>query len=135
MTKKKLEESASIVVECCPEETITFDAVHEILKDICSFVGVQGYIIKDEDTATINLEDSEKTVPYAMLVSQAFELAKELSQVSCLGEGDTLLLDCADLKVLCVKVNDVTVSIFMEKNVDHTKILNKLLSYTERLQF
>ncbi|MGF3522821.1 MAG: hypothetical protein ACQXXJ_06970 [Candidatus Bathyarchaeia archaeon] len=134
MTKKKLagESAAPVIVECCTEEVSAFDALHEVLREICSFVGVQGYITKDADAATINLEDSEKTVPYAMLASQAFESAKELD--CCLSESSTLLVDCTELKLLCATVGGVAVSIFMEKDVDHTKILSMLLSSTERLQ-
>lgn len=134
MTKKKLveESAAPVIVACGAEETSAFDAVHEILREICSFVGVQGYLIKDDNTATINLENSEKTVPYAMLASQAFESAKELEV--CRSGSSTLMVDCADLKLLCATVEGAAVSIFMEKEVDHTKILSMLLTYAERLQ-
>jgi len=130
VTKKQssTEDAEAIAVESKAEETKNRDELFAVLKEICTFVDVQGYILKDSTTATINLEDSEKTTSYAMLSSQAFESAEVLRQTCRFGENETMLVDCADLKVLCTTIGEAAVSIFMGKEVDHTKILSKLLS-------
>jgi hypothetical protein len=38
------------------------------------------------------------------------------------------VIECSDLKVLCATFGEFTVSIFMEKNVNHSEIFSKISS-------
>jgi len=87
-----------------------------------------GYILKNDLTAKINLKDSAKVVDFAMLSSQAFDSAAELSASFDIGNINNIVIDGTDIKVLCVNADENTACIFMEKSTDHVKILNKILS-------
>jgi predicted regulator of Ras-like GTPase activity (Roadblock/LC7/MglB family) len=90
--------------------------------------GVIGYILKDSKSATIDLPDPEKTIEYAMLASQLFDSAQELSELFSLSSIEYTVIECSELKVLCATFGEFTFSIFMEKNVDHSEIFSKISS-------
>jgi predicted regulator of Ras-like GTPase activity (Roadblock/LC7/MglB family) len=98
------------------------------LEEVLFCSGVTGYILKDSKSATIDLPDPEKTIEYAMLASQMFDSAEELSELFSLGNIHYTVIECSDLKVLCATFGEFTVSIFMEKNVNHSEIFSKISS-------
>ena len=79
-------------------------------------------------SAKINLKDSAKVVDFAMLSSQAFDSAAELSASFGVGSINNIVIDGTDIKVLCVNAGENAVCVFMEKSTDHVNILNKILS-------
>ncbi|MFB3889469.1 MAG: hypothetical protein ACE14S_08250 [Candidatus Bathyarchaeia archaeon] len=88
--------------------------------------GVNGYIIKDAASATIDLQDSTKLVDYAMLSQQAFDTSMELQGLYHTGSVENVIVECADLKILCLATSKATACVFMEKTADHAKILKEL---------
>ena len=97
------------------------------LEDVVFCSGVIGYILKDSASATIDLPDPERTVEYAMLASQAFEAAEELSELFSLGDIEYTLIECSEMKVLFAAFWEFEFCIFMEKNIDHNEIFSKIL--------
>lgn len=106
----------------------SFENLANLLDDICNPDEMMGYILKNDTAAKINLKDSSKVVDFAMLSSQAFDSAMDLSSCFNVGNINNIVIDASDIKVLCVNVNENAISIFMEKNADHNTILNKIFS-------
>ena len=134
MAKKKRTFSETTTTVMVEHENTEGEEEHDgaslraTLEDVVFCSGVIGYILKDSTSATIDLPDPEKTVEYAMLASQMFDSAEELSELCSLGNIEYTLIECSDLKVLCATFGEFTVSIFMEKNVDHSEIFSKISS-------
>ncbi len=96
------------------------------LAEIRKCEGVIGYILKDPTTATIDLQDPAKTVEYAMLASEAFDSYEELRELFDLGDAESVLMECKNIKLVCLAIGDCTVGIFMEKTADQAEILRKV---------
>ena len=131
MVKKKRilsETTTAIVVEDETEEAQGFADLQATLQEILQNDSILGYIIKDDAKATIDLRDPTKIMEYAMLSSQAFESAEELSTLFNLGDIETILIEGKNAKVLCIDLGEKSVRLFMEKSADHTEILNKIIS-------
>ena len=132
MAKKKRNLSETTTTVIIEDKTTEDEEEHDganlraNLEEVLFCSGVTGYILKDSTSATIDLPDPEKTIEYAMLASQAFDSAEELRELFSLGNIEYTLTECSDLKVLCATFGESTVSIFMEKNVDHSEIFSKI---------
>lgn len=134
MTTKKKKFSETVTTIIADDETTENNSdqnstnLRASLKKIRKFSGVIGYILKDSSSATIDIEDPEKTVEYALLASQAFDSSEKFSELFDLGTIENTLIECRDLKVLCAAFSESTISIFMEKDADHAEILRKISS-------
>jgi hypothetical protein len=129
MAKKRQELTETVTTIMINGKTFAeTDAVRDLrvlLSEIRKRTGVIGYILKEAATATVNLQDSAKTVEYAMLASEAFDSYADLLLFD-MGEPESILIDCKNLKVLCVVLGERTVSIFMEKTADSDGILKEI---------
>ena len=132
MAKKKRLLSETITTIMIEDKTAEDEEEHDgvslraSLGEVLFCSGVIGYILKDSTSATIDLPDPEKTVEYAMLASQAFEAAEELSELFSLGDIEYTLIECSDIKVLFAAFGEFEFCIFMEKNIDHNEIFSKI---------
>jgi len=106
-----------------PEYANLLGAIQEIRKR----TDVVGYILKGDSKATVDLNDSEKIIEYAMLSSQTFEAAKALAETFRIGDSESMLIEGKDLKVLCLDLGGNKISIFMENGTDHTGILKAIM--------
>ena len=98
----------------------------EGLNDIKTREGIIGYILRTPESASIDLKDPTKIIDYAVLSSTALEAGEDLSETFELGEIQNVLLEGKDVKILSLKVEDQSLSVFMEKNVDDEKIYKDL---------
>jgi predicted regulator of Ras-like GTPase activity (Roadblock/LC7/MglB family) len=88
--------------------------------------GVVGYILRNTKSATVDLNDPAKIIDYAILSSSAKETGRELSQTFDLGEIEHVLVEGKNVKLLSLTIGENDISVFMDKNVDHTKICKTL---------
>jgi predicted regulator of Ras-like GTPase activity (Roadblock/LC7/MglB family) len=123
-----IETQAMVEITASASEQSSFEDLAALLNDLCDSDTIMGYILKNDITAKINLKDSAKVVDFAMLSSQAFDSAAEISASFGVGSINNIVIDGTDIKVLCVNAGENAASVFMEKNTDHVSILNKLLS-------
>ncbi len=123
-----IETQAIAEITASTSEQSSFEDLSALLNDLCDADNIMGYILKNDTTAKINLKDSTKVVDFAMLSSQAFDSAAELSASFDIGNINNIVIDGTDIKVLCVNAGENTACVFMEKSTDHVKILNKILS-------
>ena len=124
-TETVLTEENVAVIELVEESQISSDIVKSLSK-ICKRKTVLGYIIRDANTATIDLKEPEKLVDYAMLTSQALESGQELSQLFPVGELKSTVIEARDIKAVCMIIGESKISVFMKKNVDHADLLNSI---------
>lgn len=123
--KKSVQETATM------DEAVTIDAtsvndLRECLKEIKSYNGVIGYILRNSNSAAIDLKDPTKLIDYAILSSSALDASEEFSELFNLGKTKSIVVEGKDVKKLSLTVDKNRVSIFVEKNADCEKILKRL---------
>ncbi|MFH1131258.1 MAG: roadblock/LC7 domain-containing protein [Pseudomonadota bacterium] len=108
------------------EEDPTFTALRTSLAEINKAPGVTGYILRNTTSAAIDLKNQEKLTNYAILSAQSIETGQELSELFDLGKVEHVLIEGKNHKIICMAIGENKVSIFMEKNADHTAIIGLL---------
>ena len=98
----------------------------EKLQEIKEQEGIIGYILRGSKSASIDLKDPTKIIEYAVLSSTAYDESKNLTETLQMGEVDNLVVESENTKFLSTSVNNHQVTIFMEKNVDHSKLFKNL---------
>jgi hypothetical protein len=100
MVKKKQsqETAATIMVDedelsNDPEENQTYTDLTDKLAKIRKNKQVIGYIIRNSTSATIDLNEPEKLVEYAIFSSQLLDSSKEISDQFELGDVTNVLID------------------------------------------
>jgi predicted regulator of Ras-like GTPase activity (Roadblock/LC7/MglB family) len=133
MTKKKkpIHETATTVliegVTITPyEEDPTFAMLRTRLAEINKTLGVTGYILRNANSATIDLKNQEKLTDYAILSAQAIGTSQELSELFDLGKVNHVLIEGKNQKILCLSTENNNVAIFMENDTDHKTIIKQL---------
>jgi len=125
--KKNLQETSElepIAIERASSE----DNIRPTLEEIKQSDGVIGFILRNTTSAAIDLKDPTKVIDYAILSSSAFEASEQLSELFDLGKIKNIMVEGKKAKTLHLSVDENNISIFMEKNVDAKKILEKMQS-------
>ena len=102
------------------------EIVLEKLQGIKDQEGIMGYILRGSKSASIDLKDPTKLIEYAVLSSTAYDVSKNMTETLQTGELNNLVVESENTKFLSTSVNDHQVTIFMEKNVDHSKLFKNL---------
>lgn len=108
------------------EEDQTFKDLSNKLAEIRKDKGVIGYILRNTNSATIDLKEPEKIVEYAIFSSQALDSSREISDLFELGNVESILAEGKENNALCITIDGNNVSIFMEKDADHAYILKRV---------
>jgi len=126
--KKNVEESVieREVEPVAVEKATVEDRLRPIVGEIKKCDGVIGYILKNTESATIDLDDPTKLADYATLSSLTFEATEKLSELFELGRVRVVKVEGNDTKVLQLRIDENDVSFFLEKSVDTRKILQKM---------
>jgi len=127
--KKKISQvQAAEQVESAPGDEVKEQIIklRTELDRIKSREGVIGYILRASTSAVVDIKDPSKIIDYAVLSASALESAESLSETFGLGEVCNIVVEGANLKALLLTINEHRISIFMEKNVDHTSIYKEL---------
>jgi predicted regulator of Ras-like GTPase activity (Roadblock/LC7/MglB family) len=133
MAKKKStqqENATPIIVEedeiATSEEDQTFKDLNDKLAKIRKNKGVIGYIIRNASSATVDLEEPERIVEYAIFSSQVLDSSQEISDIFEKGDVENVLIEGKENKVLCMNIDGNKVSIFMEKDADDTAVQKQI---------
>jgi predicted regulator of Ras-like GTPase activity (Roadblock/LC7/MglB family) len=102
-----------------------FADLRSSLTEINKVEGVKGYILRNSTSAVIDLQNPTKLGDYALLSSQATDTCQEISDLFKL-EVTKTVIEGADLKVLSMIIGKNRLSVFLEKNVDHTGIFRRI---------
>jgi len=133
MVKKKQsqqENATPIVVDeeeiAAPEEDQTFQNLSETLAKIRKNKGIIGYILRNTTSAMIDLKDSEKIIEYAIFSSQVLDSSQVISDMFDQGDVENVLIEGKKNKVLCMKIGNNKINIFMEKDADEVAIQKRI---------
>jgi predicted regulator of Ras-like GTPase activity (Roadblock/LC7/MglB family) len=88
--------------------------------------GVIGYILRAQTSASVDINDPSKIIDYAVLSASVFESVESLLDAFTLGKICNIVVAGSKLKVLLLTIGEQTVSVFMEKNVNHESICKEL---------
>jgi len=124
--KKNPEETASELEPIAVEKATCEDNVRPMLEEIKKSDGVIGYILRNTTSATIDLNDPTKLIDYATLSSSTFEASEQLSELYDLGKIKNIKVEGKETNTLHLTIDENDISIFMEKNADAKKILEKM---------
>jgi predicted regulator of Ras-like GTPase activity (Roadblock/LC7/MglB family) len=124
--KKNLEETTSEVEPIVIERAASETNIRPILEEIQKCEGVIGYILRNTNSAAIDLKDPTKLIDYSVLSSSAFEASEQLSKLFDIGRVKNIIIEGTDTKTIHLSVDGDNISIFMEKNVDIKKILERI---------
>lgn len=122
-----IESQAMVEITALTSEQTSFDDLAVLLNDLCDADNILGYILKNDIKAKINLKDSAKIVDFALLSSQAFDSVADISSSFGVGSISSIVIEGTDIKVLCFNAGENSASVFMERNTDHSSILNKII--------
>jgi len=126
--KKNLEETVNELEPIAIEKAECEDNLRPALEEIKKSDGVIGYILRNTTSATIDLNDPTKLTDYATLSSSTFEASEQLSELFELGKIRHIKVEGKDTDTLLLSIDENDISIFIEKNVDAKKILEKMHS-------
>ena len=98
------------------------DKLAEIRKD----KSVIGYIIRNTTSATIDLNEPEKIVEYALFSSQVLDSSQEISDQFELGNVSSVLIKSKEKKAICTIIDGNKIGIFMKNSADHAEILKQI---------
>jgi predicted regulator of Ras-like GTPase activity (Roadblock/LC7/MglB family) len=108
------------------EEDPNFITLSTSLSEIIKIPGVVGYILRNTNSAEIDLPDQAKLTDFAIISAQAIESGKEIAELFNLGNVENILIEGKDLKIICATIGENKVSVFMEKGVEHADIIARI---------
>jgi hypothetical protein len=135
MSKKKTntrqETATAIIVDedeiaTASSENQTFTDLTDKLTQLRKQKGFIGYIIRNATSATIDLKEPERIVEYALFSFQLLDSSQEISDIFKLADVENVVIEGAESKAICININGNKISIFIEKDKDHTDILKQL---------
>lgn len=107
-------------------ETTNANQLRETIEKIKEQPNIVGYILRNTSSAAIDLKDPSKIIDYAIISSSALEAAENLTKLFNLGAAKHVIVQGKDVKMLATTIGENKLTLFMEKTVDHEKILKKL---------
>jgi predicted regulator of Ras-like GTPase activity (Roadblock/LC7/MglB family) len=120
-------ESTNVVAATSADgEDSVFASLGASLAEIRKLKGVIGYILRGDTSAMVDFEP-EKISQYAALSYQLHESSLEIAKQLKVAEVESVLVEGGNLKVLCVRIGENKISVFMEKSVSHSGIIKRLL--------
>ena len=117
----------NVVVTSVSEENSVFANLSTSLAEIRKLKGVIGYIIRSDDSAVIDIADSDSIFQYATLTSEIHESSVDIAKQFNLGIAESVLLEGENIKVLCLDISDNKIGVFMEKSANHAGIIKRIL--------
>jgi predicted regulator of Ras-like GTPase activity (Roadblock/LC7/MglB family) len=96
------------------------------LANIKTREGVIGYILRNQKSASVDIEDPSKMIDYAILSSTVLDSGEYMTTTFELGKVNHILVEGEDVKVLLLTIGDQRISVFMNKKVDHNAIYEDL---------
>jgi hypothetical protein len=128
-TKKKIPQiETPVQVDWAPEIEVKEQRVdlRAKLERIKAREGVIGYILRAQTSASVDINDPSKIIDYAVLSASVLESVESLLDAFTLGKICNIVVAGSKLKVLLLTIGEHTVSVFMEKNVNHESICKEL---------
>jgi predicted regulator of Ras-like GTPase activity (Roadblock/LC7/MglB family) len=117
-------EASSAVISVGEEREFT--TLVSDLAEIRKLEGVLGYIIRSNTSAIADIAENTKLNQYALLSYQIEESGSTIAKQFNLADVENILVEGKKIKVLCIATGGNRIGIFMDKNVSHSYIAEKL---------
>jgi predicted regulator of Ras-like GTPase activity (Roadblock/LC7/MglB family) len=121
----ELPEGAAVI--SAADDNERFAGLATILVEIGKLNGVNGYILRNNSSAIIDLAEQDKTNEYAILSIQINESSQEMAKQFNLSDIEYVFVEGKRAKVLCMALGENKIGIFMEKTARQDLILKKIL--------
>ncbi|MGD2066344.1 MAG: hypothetical protein PVI43_04140, partial [Candidatus Bathyarchaeota archaeon] len=82
------------------------EKLQEKLQEIKDQEGIIGYILRDSESASIDLKDPTKIIDYAVLSSTTFDTGDNITETLQMGEIDNIVLETEETKLLSMRTSD-----------------------------
>jgi hypothetical protein len=103
-----------------------FASLTSRLAEIRKQSGIVGYILRNGDSAIVDLPEQEKLSNYALLSWQIVESSGEMAKQLNLYATESIVVEGKTVKVVCINESENQVSLFMEKTVCHKSIIEQI---------
>ena len=116
-----------VAITSTKEENSAFANLSASLAEIRKLKGVIGYILRNNTSAIIDLNEQDKIIQYAVLSTQMHDSSQEIAKQFNLGGTESILVEGKNVKVLCMSIGENKISVFMEKSATHAWIIKRIL--------
>jgi predicted regulator of Ras-like GTPase activity (Roadblock/LC7/MglB family) len=116
-----------VVVTTADNEDPAFASLGASLAEIRKMDGVLGYIIRSNVSAVLDLAKNDEISQYALFSYQLDQSSMEIAKQLSVAEIESALVEGSSLKVLLMKIGENKISVFMEKNANHSAIIKRIL--------
>jgi len=117
----------AVAITSFDEENSGFASLSASLAEIRKLKGVIGYILRNNTSAIIDLNEQDKIIQYAVLSTQMHDSSREIAKQFNLGGTESILVEGKNVKVLCMSIGENKISVFMEKSATHAWIIKRIL--------
>ncbi len=124
-TSTELIDSAAVI--SVGDDNAVFANLSASLAEIRKLKGVIGYILRSETSAIIDVTEQDKIIDYALLSSQISDSSFEMAKKFSISNIESVLVEGKSVKVLCMRVGENKIGIFMEKTATHAWIIKRVL--------
>ncbi len=121
------EELDAVAVIPASDENNVLAGLAGSLAEIRKLKGVVGYILRDNSSAIVDVADQNKIIDYAILSSHINEATAAITGQFKFTDVESVLVEGADVKVLCITMGENKISVFMEKSAAHAWIIKRIL--------
>lgn len=97
------------------------------LTEIRKLKGVNGYILRSNTAAILDITQRELIPEYAMLSAEIFDTTKEVTRQFGLADVEGVLVEGQDTKMLCIELGGNRIAVFMDKTCAHNWIIKRIL--------
>ena len=129
MTSKKRKDELQTTETAEPTviENATFEStLRANLEEIRNYDGIVGYILKNTNSASIDLKDPAKIIDYAILSSTTFDSTEELSKLFNLEGIKDIIINGKNLKMISLTIEKDRISVFLENSSDADRVLKRI---------
>jgi predicted regulator of Ras-like GTPase activity (Roadblock/LC7/MglB family) len=129
MTNKKRKDELQTTETAEPTliENATFEStLRANLEEIRNYDGIVGYILKNTNSASIDLKDPAKIIDYAILSSTTFDSTEELSKLFNLEGIKDITINGKNLKMISLTIEKNRISVFLENSSDADRVLKRI---------
>ncbi len=129
MTNKKRKDELQTTETAEPTviENATFEStLRANLEEIKNYDGIVGYILKNTNSASIDLKDPAKIIDYAILSSTTFDSTEELSKLFNLEGIKDIIINGKNLKMISLTIEKNRISVFLENSSDADRVLKRI---------
>ncbi|UCG45540.1 MAG: hypothetical protein JSV58_01800 [Candidatus Bathyarchaeota archaeon] len=109
-----------------PQTERDIERLQDSLRRLKVKKGIIGYILRAEKSASIDINDPTKIIDYAVLSSIVLNAGEILSSSFELGGVYKVTLEGEKAKMLTLRTNNHSLSVFMENTLDSDKIHREL---------